>query len=367
MPGDSGAPASSTIYLDALMSTTLAKYEKTLKDNIFKKSAFLAYLREAGAVKSQNGGQRIVVPLMYGTNSTVKTHGGYSTIDTTPQEGITSAEYNWAEVAGSISISRLEERQNAGEGRLINLLESKMKQAEMTMQEKLNSDLLLGTVSSATFVPDQASSGAYGLLPLGYFFRKLKATNPTTGGNVGNINAATNDWWRHIVGVVNNASVTNADFTLNISTYAGVKAALKRFYNYLSRGSGGSPDLFVGDQVTYETYEASLDANLRYSNTKMADMGFDTIKVKGATFIWDEVTPDVYTGTAAITTGTVFGLNTEFYQLYIDSETDIKTTPFVEPNNQTVKTAKVLFMGNAVVSNMKKNGVCIGFSQSIMS
>ena len=94
---------------------------------------------------------------------------------------------------------------------------------------------------------------------------------------------------------------------------------------------------------------------------------FDNIKLRGATFIWDEVVPDIYTGTAAITLGTVFFLNTNFYHLIIDSETDIVTTPFVEPENQTVKTAKVLFMGNAGISNMRKNGVCMDISQSIVA
>jgi len=83
--------------------------------------------------------------------------------------------------------------------------------------------------------------------------------------------------------------------------------------------------------------------------------------------IWDEVVPDIYTGTAAITLGTAFFINTNFYELFIDSQTDIVTTPFVEPENQTAKTAKILFMGNAGVSNMRKHGVCMDISQSITS
>jgi len=363
--GDTGAPSTNTKYYDALLSTTLEAYRPKLVDNIFKDSAFLAFLRMSDAIRKQNGGERIACPLMYGSNNTVKTVGGYETIDTTPQEGITTAFYPWAEVAGSISISRKEERQNAGEGRIINLLEAKMKQAEMSMREKLNGDLVLGTVSSSTFVPETSAGGNLGLLPLGYFLRKLNGTDPTTGGNVGNISGSTNSWWRHHTGTVNNQTVVGQDFTLNISTYAGLKMALRRMYNYCSRGSGGSPNLVLLDQVSFETYENALDAQIRYQNTKMADMGFDTIKLRGATCLWDEKVPDIYTGTAAITTGTAFFLNTAFYELFIDSETDIITTPFIEPENQTAKTAKVLFMGNVAVSNMRKHGVIMGISQSI--
>ncbi|HOX22266.1 MAG TPA: hypothetical protein PLL10_02285, partial [Elusimicrobiales bacterium] len=60
-------------------------------DNIFKDSALLAYLRMKGAVKKQNGGERVMIPLLYGDNDTVHTHGGYSVIDTTPQDGLTTA------------------------------------------------------------------------------------------------------------------------------------------------------------------------------------------------------------------------------------------------------------------------------------
>jgi hypothetical protein len=292
--GDTTAPSTNTVYYDALLTTTLAAYRKTLVDNIFKDSAFLAYLRLTDAVRKQNGGERVALPLMYGTNSTVKTHGGYSTLDTTPQDGLTTAFYEWAEVAGTISISRKEQRQNSGESRLIDLLQSKIRQAEMTLREKLNSDLVLGTVSSSTFVQDTAEDGSYGLNPLGYFFRKEKATDPSTI-DVGNIAGDTYTWWRHRVGVLgsNSGSVSNEDFAINASSFAALKVALRRMYNYCSRGSGGSPNLVVMDQVTYETYENALDASVRYMNTAMADMGFDTIKLRGATCIWDEVVPDV--------------------------------------------------------------------------
>ena len=247
---------------------------------------------------------------------------------------------------------------------MLNLLESKIKQAEMSMREHINSSLVLGTVSSGTFIANTSTGGAYGLNPLGYFLRKLNATDPTTQ-NVGNISGASYDWWRHHTGYVNNQTVTGQDFKLNISTYAGLQSALKRMYNFCSRGSGGSPDLVIADQVSFETYENALDTKVRYTNTKMADMGFDTIKLRGATMIWDELVPDIYTGTAAITVGSAFFINSSFYKLIIDSQTDIITTPFVEPENQTAKTAKILFMGQAGVSNLRKHGVVGGISQSI--
>jgi hypothetical protein len=363
--GSTSAPSTNTVYYDALLSTTLDAYVAggTMFDNIFKDSAFLAWLRLTDAIQKQNGGERIRAPLMYGDNSTVKSYSGYDLLDTTPQDGMTTAFYEWREIGGTISISRKEERQNSGEAAIIGLLQSKIKQAEMTMREELNRQLILGTVSGATFVPGNDSKD---LNPLGWFLRKDNTTDPTAGGDVGNIGSS-NAWWRHHTAALGGAADTGNDFGLNVTTYKGLVVGLRRLYNYCSRGSGGSPNGVLMDQVTFETYENALDDKVRYTNTKMADMGFDTIKLRGATCIWDEIVPDIETGTAAITKGTAFFLNTNFYKLIIDSQTDIVTTPFVEPENQTAKTAKILFMGNAAVSNLRKLGVGYETLQTITS
>jgi hypothetical protein len=366
--GDITAPSTNTVYYDALLSTTLDAYVSggTMFDNIFKDSAFLAALRMMDAVQKQNGGERIRAPLMYEKNSTVKSYAGEEQLDTTLQDGMTTAFYEWRELGGTIGITRKEERQNSGEAAIISLLQSKIKQAEMTMRETLNKQLIQGTVSGSELVP---GNSAKDLNPLAWFMRKDNTANPAAGGNVGNITAA-ETWWRHHTAVADSGSAdTGNSFALNVTTYKGLVVALKRMYNFTSRGSGGSPNLVVMDQNTFETYENALDDKVRYTNTKMADMGFDNIKLRGATCVWDELVPGVDTAdvTGALDSGSAFFINTNFYKLVIDSETDIVTTPFVEPENQTVKTAKILFMGNAVCSNLRKMGVLYAISQSIVS
>ena len=363
--GDSSAPSQNTINYDALLSTTMFNYQKTLVDNIFKDSAYLAALRLNGAVSNQDGGERVAMPLMFGKNTTVKSYQGYETLDTTPQEGITTAFYPWREIAGTVSISRKEERQNSGEARILALLESKVKQAEMSLRETLNTQLLQGTVDTAEFVPGNSVKD---LNPLGYFCRKDNTANPVTGGNVGDISASAESWWRHNTAVADSGTKDTGNvFALNISTYAGLKAGMRRMRNYCGRGSGGFPNLIVADQITFETYENALDVNLRFTSTKLGDLGFDSIKVAGSDMVWDELVPDVDNGTVALTSGTAFFVNTDFYKLIIDAETDMVTTPFIEPENQTAKTSKILFMGNASCSNLRKMGVLYGVSQTITS
>lgn len=362
--GDTGAPSTNTVYYDALLTTTLDAVRGGLVDNIFKDSAFLAALRSFGGIAKQNGGERVRIPLMYGSNATVKSYEGYEQLDTTPQEGMTTAFYEWSEIAGTISISRREQRQNSGEAAMLDLLKSKTKQAEMAMREELNRQLLQGAVSSATFVPGNDAKDLY---PLGYFCPKNTNTDPVSGGNVGNIGRA-NTWWRAKTAVLDSGSTdTGNAFALAVTTYAGFKVALRRMMNHCSRGSGGSPNLVVMDQNSFETYENSLEGQVRFASTKMGELGFDSVRLGRAEVIWDEVVPDIDSGTTSLTTGSAFFINTEFYKLVIDSETDIVVTPFVEPENQTAKTAKILFMGQATCSNMRKMGVCYAISQSIVA
>ena len=76
--GATNAPSTNTVYYDHLLSTTLDAVVGSgqLFDNIFKDSAFLAALRNKGAVVKQNGGERIRHPLMYEGNSTIKSYAG---------------------------------------------------------------------------------------------------------------------------------------------------------------------------------------------------------------------------------------------------------------------------------------------------
>lgn len=363
-PGAS-APSSYTVNYDALLSTTLFAYREKMVDNIFRFNAFLAALKSKDGVEYQDGGERVAQPLMYEMNDTVASYSGYETITVKPQDGITTAFFEWSEIAGTISISHREERQNSGEAALLKLLEKKIMQCEMSMKAAVNQQLLQGTVNTATFVP---GNSAKDLLPLGYFLRYAPNTDPLAGGNVGNIAAATYSWWRPNICTLGGSADTGHKFGLTVSTYAGLKVGLHRMYNYCTRGADGSgPNLVVADQVSYETYENALDQQVRYTDQGMADMGFQTIKCKGATMVWDELVPDLYTGTTAITTGTAFFVNTQFYKLVIDKQTDFITSPFVEPENQSAKTAKVMFMGQASVSNPRKLGMASRISQSIVA
>lgn len=311
---------------DALLSTTLAKYRKTFSDNLSRSFFLLYWLTEGKRKRYEDGGESIIVQLMYGKNSTVKSYDGYETLDTTPQEGMTSAKFPWKQVSGSVSISRKEERQNSGESRIINLLQSKVTQAEISMRDKMN-EMFFGDGTG------NDSKDIFGL--------QLLVENGSAWGTLAGIDRsdAANTWWRN-------------QWTGSIGSFAsnGLNA-MRSGYNLASRGNE-HPDIIVTHRTEYEEYEKLLVVNERFVDQKTADAGFENLKFKGAVMGFDEQAPD----------GSMWLLNSDYIEFVVDKETDLITTPFVRPENQDAKTSQILLMANLVISNAARQCLLDGLT-----
>jgi hypothetical protein len=304
-----------------LLSTTLKKYRKTLTDNIHKSNAVFLQLKKSGSMREEDGGERIVEPLMYGKNTTAGSYDGYESLDTTPQTGIDSAEFNWKQYSVSISISGKEERQNAGTSRIINLLESKTTQAEMSLTEELTT----GLFSNGTGNGSKVLTG----------LEAMVAGDGTYGG----INSAVHTWWAA-------GTETNSE-ALGLTD-------MRAAYNSASVGGRDVPTLIVTTQTLYEQYEA-LFTNVAISGggtsfstqsegrKQIADGGFSTLEFKGVPIVWDEQCPS----------GTMYFLNSKHMKLVVHKDANFKTSDFIKPENQDARVAQILFMGNLTCNRRK--------------
>ena len=364
-------PSTLTDDYGALLTTTLRAMQPRIHDNITRGNRFLAYLEMRGRWRRQDGGERVKVGLMHALNSTADIYSGYGNLDTTPQDGITSAFFDWAQIACAIAISRKEERQNSGQSQAVSLLETKTTQAQNSARELLNNCIVQGRITASAASDEffarigRLDSGATGPLPL----PRLIDTNNARGISGGNINGSTYSFWR------NKADSSTA------TTFAGYKQELNNIYNDCATGQGGFPDLMIGDQVAWEQYWNSLQNQERYMVTdkRVIDVlggmngGDDLLKFRGATFIWDEVVPDTETNATVVdaigtvTVSTVFLINSSTFEYIVDTETDFITTPFIRPVGQDARVAEILWMGAVGVNQRRKNGVLYGISRSIVS
>jgi len=67
---------------DAILSTTLKNYIPKLTDNVFSARPLFYALTNGQTIRRVGGGAKIVVPIIYGTNSTAASYSGSDTIAT---------------------------------------------------------------------------------------------------------------------------------------------------------------------------------------------------------------------------------------------------------------------------------------------
>ena len=300
---------------DALLSTTLANYRQQLTDNVFTARPLTFFLMDKGRIRMLNGGTKIVEPLIYGQNTTVGSYSGYDTISLTAQAGISAAEYDWKQYAASIAISGIEEAKNNGEQEIINLLEAKIMQAEESMREGFNQ----------MFFGNGTGNSGKNWNGLGNLVSSV--------GTVGGINRATagNEFWR--------SYVNPNSGTLSLTNMATA-------YNTVSVGND-HPDMILTTQTLYQKYEALLQPQLRYTDTKTADAGFQNLLFKAAPVVYDVHCPAGY----------MYVLNSKYLSLVGHSGKWFAQTEFVRPENLDARYALIMCYGNLTVRNAAKQGV----------
>lgn len=322
------AGISETRTYDSLLTTTLANYQKKMYDNIFDVYPFLSWLngslgtalRGDTVKRVLDGGETIVEHLLYGTNSTAKSYSGAESLDTTLQEGHTIARYNWKQYSASIGITGIERRNNQGESAMINLLGAKATQAEMSLRDKM----------SVSAFADGTGNGGKDLTGLNAIV--------LSSGTLGGINSSTYTWWK-------------STQTVGGSFAAQGLADMRTLFNTLSHGNDKPNGIFTTQSV-YEFYEASLQPQERYINVKAANSGFETLNFKGVPIFFDR----------DCTSGYLYMLNSKYINFNVHKDADMKTGPFVTPENQDVSTAMILFQGNLSTNNRRKLGVLTGIT-----
>jgi len=299
---------------DSIASTTLKNYMPRLVDNIFTARPLFFFLKENNQVRLIDGAHKIVVPLVYGVNGSAGSYATYDTINVAnaQTDSISAAEYTWKQYAVSVAISGLEEKQNSGVEQIIDLLESKVMIAEETAAEKLDQMFFLdGTGNS--------NKDWLGL-----------AAIVLASGTLGGIDGTANTYWRSYV-----------DSTAAALTLAQMTTA----YNTTSVGAD-QINLILTTQALFEKYESLLQPQLRFTDTKMADGGFQNLLFKGAPLTYD----------GYCQSGVVYFLNGRYLRLVGHRDQWFESTPFVKPRDQDAKYAQILAYGELTCMNRSRLG-----------
>lgn len=315
---------------DSLLATTLNNYRTTLENNVFQARPMLNWLKSKNRIKTYNGGARIVIPIIDGTNSTAGTYSMYDTLPTTPQDGMTAAEYLWKQAAVSIAIAGLEEAQNNGKEAIIDLLEAKIMQAEESLSDLMTKQFLGNGVAAnswnglANIVDDDA----------------------TTSYKVGGLDSASHTTWKaYCDKAANDTPLTIAD--------------MSKAWNGTAQGGPDTPDFILTTQALWEKYESLLQPQLRYSDPATADAGFVNLLYRGAPVVWDVAVGETTNYQIAGNTNdskVMYFLNSKYLWIARHSQKWFTNTSFQRPTNQDARYAQILAYGQLVTNCRRRLG-----------
>lgn len=323
---------------DALVSTTIKNYRPKMIENLMSHEAFFWLLKSKGMVVEEDGSRGIVQPLLYGENDTVKSYSGWDLLDITPQEGISAAEYDWKFLATSITINGEEEFRNSGsKTRVIELLKTKIKQAELSLELKLNEMLFAdGTGNGGKDIQGLAASVEEG----------------SGWSTYGGINRTNHAFWRNqwLNGGI--AAYGTGDFDATVGKSIGGMIALRKMFNNVSIGTV-TPDVILTTQTIVEDYEGYLEGQkLRVTQGGLVDAGFRNVEFKGLPMVFDNDCPAGY----------IYFLNAEFMKFIVGKGRNFKSTDFMRPQNQDAKSSLILLAANLVSSKSDVQGVITGYT-----
>ena len=246
---------------------------------------------------------------MYGTNSTVKTFSGTDELDVTYQDGIDASEWTWRYYNVAITFTLEDKSKNRGKSQIVNLLKSKIRQAELSLAERLNTDLFTGT---------DADKEVLGL-----------DTIIGTTTEVGGISGTSYAWWRS---------------TVNTDAEAVTFADMRSTKNSCNLGNGGSNvSIIITTQALYEKMFALLTATYSFNqiitkeSRRMADASFEVLEFEGVPVTYDE----------SATSGVIYFINKDNYKLGILDGYDFVSIDKGQPANQHVDVAHIVFAGAA--------------------
>jgi hypothetical protein len=314
-----------------MVSTTLRHQVGEVTDNVSAHNALLRKLKQKGKIKTIGGGYEAQIPLEYAENSTYTRYSGYDQLNTNASDVITSAKYDWAQVAIHVTANGKELRQNSGEDAMINLVKTRKANAIKTAANNFSIDLY----------SDGALSNQIGGL--------AHVIQSNGQGTVGGIVSNTWTFWRNQFREIASSNAYTKDT---------IQGEFNALWMSLVRGAD-APDLIVLSHDFHAVWEASQQQYMRYTNrdaTGTANVGFEGYKYKGADVIFDANTNFTTTAEKG------YFLNTDY--LYLVQHKEAQWTPDDEkkPINQDAVVVPMYWMGFLACSNRARQGVLLDAS-----
>jgi hypothetical protein len=321
--------ASPSATFTEMVTTTLRYTGNEVADNVSNHNAFLNRLKRNNNIKSIDGGYEIQMPLEYAENGTYQRYAGYEELNTQASDVLTSAKYDWQQVALHVTASGREIRMNSGRSAMKNLVKARVKNAKHTAANNMSVDVY----------SDGTETNQIGGL--------ANLIQTDGNGTVGGIDASAHAFWQNQFRELTGTNIAATPSTANAATF---KANMNSMSLLTTRGNDKT-DLIILSHDFYQLYELGEQQLQRYADSELAKAGFETLKYKSADVIFDDNT------NFATTAEKGYFLNTDYLYMVQHKQAQWTQDDEKKPVNQDAVVIPMYWMGNLVCTNRARQGV----------
>ena len=319
----------SSVFTEMVTSTDRTWGSK-VTDNVSNHNALLRVMKKKGNIKTVGGGYEIAEPLDYAENGTYQRYAGYEQLNTAASDVLTSAKFEYKQVALHVTASGREIRMNMGsKERMLNLVEARKQNALRTAANNFSIDIYSdGTLSNQ----------------IGGLANIIQTAGT---GTVGGIDSSTYTFWQNQYKEMTGTNIAASPSVANAVT---MKADMNALWLSLNRGAD-KPDLIVMSHDFYSLFEIGEQDKQRYADSDLAKAGFQTLKYKGADVVFDDNTNFSSTAEKA------YFLNTDYLKIVQHKEAAWTPDDEKVPVNQDAIVVPIYWMGNMITTERSLQGV----------
>lgn len=305
------------INWNTVQAETRSKYIPVLQDTIYTSNPLFILLDRDDRIV-MDGGVDVREPLLMSPEP-FTWYNGFQPINITPVDPVQQLILPWTFGATGTTIDGPAIAVNGGEPRVLSLVETRMKNAALTIRDNLGTGLFnSGAVTNAI-----TGLGA--------------AIN--TGNTYGGINRATASWWNSTV------YSTSAEPTFTIIQQKLIGPATQ---------GNTMPDIGMTTQNIWNKLWAQALPQQRFDGGDEITVGWPFLKMGRMRIYVDSHCPAGY----------FYALNTEFMKLFVLEGYDFEPTDWLPSVGQDAHTCRIHWAGNLLVNNARFHSVGTAFVET---
>jgi len=286
-------------------------------------------LRFFGKAKERRGGSPIMVNLSIGKNASGGSYGKWDSENLVFYDTKTQAEFTWKYNRKFIVLSHIDELENAGDGKVIDLIGSEIETAKQSFKDDLG----------IQFFGDGTGNNSLDITGL-----KAAIDDGTVVDTYAGIKRTDYSWWK-----------SRYDYNSGVDRALTV-ALMQRMMGLCSGGvdSSDKPTLIVTTQNLFDKYASLMDVTRDRGESELARAGFSVLYFAGIPITVDSHCPEKY----------MYFINENHMWMYVHPDENFTYVPFAYKIDQEVMVAKIRLACQLIQNECRKSGVirCLDYT-----